>query len=31
MKFLLKQGKERVEITENKGTKIKEIPLSTIA
>jgi hypothetical protein len=30
MKFLLKQGKERVEIMENKGTKIKEVFWSTI-
>jgi hypothetical protein len=30
MKFLLKQGEERMETMENMGTKIKEVPQFTI-
>jgi hypothetical protein len=30
MKFIFRQGEEHVETIENRGTKIKEIPQSTI-
>jgi hypothetical protein len=31
MKFLPRQGEEQVEAMGNKQTKIKEVPLSTVA